>query len=144
MRTKANNKTGIYLGSLLVCFVMSFAVHAQQAQDLKSIVMYDPLFWKEQLKLKDTQCRLIQSINTEYYENLKRVFRDHPQDRSVMQTRAAQYLQQRSQKIWDIFHPNQRRKWKRMWDHNYAASLSGKHNEDLTSLLMKPPLLYQL
>ena len=31
MKTKSNNKTGIYLGSLLVCFVMSFAAHAQQA-----------------------------------------------------------------------------------------------------------------
>ena len=72
MKTKSNNKTGIYLGSLLVCFVMSFAAHAQQAQDLKNIVMFDPLFWKEQLKLKDAQCRSIQDINAEYYENLRR------------------------------------------------------------------------
>lgn len=140
MRTKANNKTRIYLGSLLVCFVMSFSAHAQQAQDLKNIVMFDPLFWKEQLKLKDAQCRSIQDINAEYYENLKKVFRDYPQDRSAMQTRAAQYLLQRSQKIWDIFHPNQRRKWKRMWDHNYAGR--SKDAKEFTSSLVKPPLLY--
>jgi hypothetical protein len=57
-----------------------------------------------------------------------------------MQTRAAQYLLQRSQKIWDIFHPNQRRKWKRMWDHNYAGR--SKDAKEFTSSLVKPPLLY--
>lgn len=142
MRTKSNNKTGIYTGSLLVCFVMSFAAQAQQARDVENIVMYDPLFWKEQLKLKDAQCRLIQDINAEYYENLKKVFYDYSQDRSAMQARAVQYLEQRSRKIWNIFHPNQRRKWKRMWDHHYATR--GKYSEELTSSLAKPPFLDQL
>ena len=144
MKTKNNNQPLKYITTLLVYCVVSFAAHAQQTQDLKDIVLYDPLFWKEKLKLKDAQCKYIQRVNIEYYENLKRAFQDFPQDRATVQLRAAQYLVQRSQKIWDTFRPNQRRRWKKLWDHHYAEHKSGKHNDEPTSMLTKPPFLFQL
>jgi hypothetical protein len=128
---------------LLLFFAMSTVAHAQQAPDLKDVVMYDPLFWKDQLKLKEAQCKSITRINQEYYENLKQVIREAPKDRAAIQVRAAEYLQQRNQKIWDTFYPNQKKRWKKLWDHQYAGTKK-LQGDELTSLLSTPTFLYQM
>lgn len=85
------------------------------AQDLKSeqnMVVFDPLFWKERLKLDDDQCMRIREINSMFYKKLMDVANES--NRQVVKSKAAQSLLERSEEIWETFHPKQRRKWKRI------------------------------
>jgi hypothetical protein len=109
------------LTGLLVCFMASaFTVSAQRPDDQKEIVLYDPLFWKDQLKLSDAQSKKIQEINWEYYESLRMVLYDGHANREGLRTKAMQCLMQRSQKIWDTFQPRQKRKWRKIEDETMA------------------------
>jgi hypothetical protein len=106
---------------LLVSFMVSFfTVSAQRPDDQKDIVLYDPLFWKDQLKLSDAQSKKIQEINWEYYESLQMVLYDEHANREGLRTKAMQCLMQRSQKIWDTFQPKQKRKWRKIEDETMA------------------------
>lgn len=108
---------------LLVCFMVSFSsARAQRPDDPKDIVLFDPLFWKDQLKLSAAQSKKIQEINWEYYENLRHVLYDEHASREGLRTRAMQCLMQRSQKIWDTFQPKQKRKWRKIEDETMGTT----------------------
>lgn len=95
-----------------LCLISSLSI----AQDTnKNIVQYDPLFWKEKLKLNDSQCQKIKEINTEYYETLYTAYKEEKDDRSRLKSIVNKSSVQRSQEIWETFHPKQRKRWKRMW-----------------------------
>lgn len=99
----------------LVAVVLLSTVSFVQAQDLKSeqnMVMFDPLFWKDELKLNDTQCLRIREINSDFYKKLSDVANES--NRQVVRAKAAQSLLERSEEIWETFHPKQRRKWKKI------------------------------
>jgi hypothetical protein len=105
--------TGFFL------FVVA-AGYGQHNQPAKSFVLYDPLFWKDQLKLDAFQCQKIREINSEYYEKLSAVVSD---DRSKknLQVKAAESLQRRSEEIWETFHPKQRKRWKKIWENSSST-----------------------
>lgn len=104
-------KIGILFFSL--CVVSSLAV-AQTSSE--TLVQYDPLFWKEKLKLDPSQCQKIKEINTEYYEALYTAYKQEKNDRNALKSIANKSLQHRSQEIWETFHPKQRKRWKKMWN----------------------------
>jgi hypothetical protein len=118
MKLTQNNTALKSLGIMSLFFICSLSLHAQQALDgNKDLVIYDPLMWKHQLKLKADQQEKIQQINQEFYQSLYKAAQEDTQDRAALQSKANQYIHQRSQEIWDAFNANQRKKWKRMWDH---------------------------
>lgn len=84
--------------------------------------MYDPLFWKDKLKLDDTQCQKIRQINSEYYEKLSLVAHESSSHQTV-KARAAQTLIDRSEEIWETFHPKQRKRWKKLWEDNTSNAI---------------------
>jgi hypothetical protein len=111
----------LVVASLLAGTLDSIAQHT----DVPSgIVVFDPLFWKDQLKLDDKQCRKIKEINREYYTKLLVVAQDERIQRNL-QSFAAESLRQRSQEIWETFQPKQRKRWKRLWEENYMSDHSG-------------------
>jgi len=99
--------------SLLVGFIIlsSTAIMAQDA----NVVQYDPLFWKDQLKLDRDQCQKIKEINSEYYQSLFTAYAEEKGDRNALKKSANRSLIQRNQEIWETFHPKQRKRWKRIW-----------------------------
>lgn len=101
---------------VLVFITILFAapVYSQTPPPQKALVLYDPLFWKDKLKLDAYQCRRIREINSEYYRMLLTRVRDE-NNISARQKQAAQTLLNRSEEIWDTFHPRQRRRWRKMW-----------------------------
>lgn len=108
----------IFVSLLFVFLVRSVTTSAQPiSQETKRAVLYDPLVWEHELKLNAYQREKIQKINLEFYQSIYKTVSEGTRDRSYLQSKANQYLQQRSQEIWDAFNPNQRRKWKRLWDH---------------------------
>ena len=100
-----------YVGIFLASATLGYG---QDIQPTKYIVLYDPLFWKDQLKLNAFQCQKIKEINSEYYEKLLAVVHEEP-NRKTVQVKAAQSFSQRSEEIWETFHPKQRKRWKKMW-----------------------------
>lgn len=97
--------------ALFLCSA-SFA-YAQDERDGKNIVLFDPLFWKDQLKLDDHQCQKIRQINSEFYEKLSHVARES--NHQTVKSKAAQTVLERSEDIWETFHPKQRKRWKKIW-----------------------------
>jgi hypothetical protein len=107
---------------ILACFLLSLLVYPVLGQDQPEnlAVVYDPLFWKEELKLKDNQCQSIQKINSEYYQLIESSVRNSSVSIPEIQEIAKEGLVERSQKIWDTLHTNQKRKWVKMWQHQYG------------------------
>jgi len=119
--------------ALVLMFLMSagFAAQSQtRGNESNSLVMYDPVFWRTKLRLREEQCRSIREVNAQYYERLVSML-DQPASSQVSTlTLVEQYLSDRNEKIWNIFQPAQRKRWKRLWDHQYAASVNHSTSPD--------------
>jgi hypothetical protein len=116
-------KDFVRVALVLMCLMSAgFAVQGQTRRTESScLVMYDPVFWRTKLRLRDDQCRSIRDVNAQYYERLMGML-DKPASSSVSTlTLVEQYLSDRNEKIWNIFQPAQRKRWKRLWEHQYAA-----------------------
>ena len=110
-----------FWSSLFLFLTLPLSTNAQRSfNETQQVVGHDPLLWKHELKLNAEQREKIQKINLEFYQNIYRSVNEEVRDHSVLPSKANHYLQQRSQDIWNAFNPNQRRKWKRLWDH-YSA-----------------------
>jgi hypothetical protein len=96
---------------LCIFLCSAIVTHAQDHGD-KGYVLYDPLFWKSQLKLDPSQCEKIREINSQFYEKLSAVAHEQKNQNEIRQM-AVETLMQRSDKIWETFDPKQRRIGKR-------------------------------
>jgi len=116
-----------YLLTFMV--LMGFAAGAQNSprsaedgyakamqSESRDLVMYDPLFWKNELSLRNNQSRKIEEINVEFYQNLRSI-KDET-SRETKTNRLEQGLQERSQKIFQTLMPKQRRKLEKIIDKN--------------------------
>lgn len=101
----------------MIFAIVTNSVHGQSAESPKTLIVYDPLFWKDKLKLDSYQCKKIKEINSEYYQRLLTSVKDE-RNVSAKQRKAAETLLHRSEEIWETFHPKQRRRWKKMWNQN--------------------------
>lgn len=104
----------------------SGALVAQDVAEPEKLIQYDPLFWKDQLKLDNEQCLKIREINGEYYRNLFIAYQEEQDDRKALRQLADKSLMQRNQEIWDTFDSKQRKRWKRIWQASISEST---HNE---------------
>ena len=101
--------------TLLTLLLLSTASFAQEIDQPENLINYDPLFWKDKLKLDDEQCQKIREINGEYYQNLNIAYQKEKDNRAVLRKLADESLIQRNQEIWEIFQPRQKKRWKKMW-----------------------------
>jgi hypothetical protein len=99
---------------LLTAMLISSAsfVQAQDLESKQNMIVFDPLFWKDQLKLNDSQCLRIREINSVFYQKLTDVAKES--NHHDVRAKAAQSLLERSEEIWETFHPKQRRKWRKI------------------------------
>lgn len=114
------------LMTFLTVIALSTAVRSQNFEQPQNMVNYDPLFWKDKLKLDDEQCQKIREINGEYYQNLSVAYQKEKDNREVLRKLAEESLNQRNQEIWETFHSKQKKRWKRMWS---ASTLHFQHGE---------------
>lgn len=101
-------------------FLSCTSVVAQDVVSSEELVSYDPLFWKDKLKLNPEQCQKIREINSEYYQNLFSAYEKVKHDNKALRTLANKSLSQRNQEIWETFYPKQRKRWKRMWNEHFS------------------------
>ncbi len=105
------NKLVIVVGLIVLTCNVILAQDGNQSSDL---IQYDPLFWKDQLKLDQDQCLKIREINGEYYESLFTAYQEEKNDRDALRQLANKSLAQRNQEIWETFDSRQRKRWKRI------------------------------
>lgn len=110
----------LQLVCLCIFLCSAIVTHAQDTQNEKGYVLYDPLFWKSQLKLDAGQVQKIREINSQFYEKLSAVAHEQTSHNEIRQ-KAVETLMQRSDEIWETFYPKQRRIWKKMWSDNSGA-----------------------
>jgi len=101
---------------ILVSSLQSFAqdhevLNAHGSSTPKSVILYDPIFWKDQLKLSSVQQQQIDKINADFYENIKMIY---SKKESSYTNEIAQLLVSRSEQIWGTFHHRQKRKWEKL------------------------------
>lgn len=114
---------------IIVLGIIMFSWGSVSAQDIKEsekLIQYDPLFWKDQLKLDNEQCIKIREINGEYYKSLFSAYRQEKDDRKALRKLADKSLMQRNQEIWDTFDSRQRKRWKRIWQASIGHSNSNE------------------
>jgi hypothetical protein len=90
-----------------VAFALFFlaSVNAFAQDSSGDAVPYDPTFWAQELRLDADQRNKIETINAEFYEQLK----NRP-SLSQLQT----FLEERQELILDTFHTRQKRKWEKI------------------------------
>jgi hypothetical protein len=98
---------------ILVLIVSAHVGNAQNPVSDRQRVMYDPLFWKEELSLKTAQSRKIEEINREFYDGLRRL-KEVTYSKSEFQSQLNQGLRERSTKIWATLHGKQKRKFEKI------------------------------
>lgn len=103
---------------VLALAFMAISVYGQDSPE--SIVLYDPIFWKDDLKLKSEQCDEIRAVNIEYYEKILDTYEESANDRRELSRAILQCSAERSNQIWQIFSPRQRKKWMKLWHERYS------------------------
>jgi len=101
---------------ILVSSLQSFAqgdewLNSHGSSPSKGVILYDPSFWKAELKLSSAQQQQIDRINADFYENIKMIY---SKKESSYTNEIAQLLVNRSEQIWGTFHPRQKRKWEKL------------------------------
>jgi hypothetical protein len=112
--------------ALIACVGLfkSGIIHAQTVQNTETKVVFDPLFWKDELKLTEGQYNQIRIINEEYYQGVMHVVHEHSGNVSVLRNASSDLLQKRSDRIWNTFHSKQKRKWKEISSSYSNATLA--------------------
>lgn len=100
------------LSVIVILLLMASVAPAQDQPAAGNMVVFDPLFWKERLKLNSEQCQRIREINSTFYRKLSDVASES--NHQVVKARAAQTLLERSEEIWETFDSKQRRRWKKI------------------------------
>jgi hypothetical protein len=86
-------------------------VYAQEDNGHDSEFMYDPTFWKEDLRLSKTQYYAISEINSEFYTNL---IQTAHQTAATEELAPTDLLNQRQELIWDLLSSRQKNKWRKI------------------------------
>lgn len=72
--------------------------------------MYDPLFWKDELKLSTVQTQEIKEINRKFYEKVVDAYQEKPDNTAEVKAKVQESLEDRSHRIWETLHTRQKRK----------------------------------
>jgi hypothetical protein len=94
---------------IISCFTGS--AFAQNTVDSDTDVMYDPVFWKQDLRLSKEQYFAINEINSEFYTNLLQAAH---QVAATGEPLPSTLLNQRKDLIWDLLSARQKSKWKKI------------------------------
>lgn len=92
-----------------------------QDQEERDMVLYDPLFWRDELSLRSMQSKQIEEINNEFYESLRHI-RTEEADKEEVSKQLSEGLQERSRKIYDALQPKQRKRLEKIVDRNQVIS----------------------
>jgi len=110
------------LTRIVLVAVTALAFHtgaAQEKEKHRTVITYDPLFWKDKLNLNPHQSQRIRDINSQYYDQLLATFREDRANRAVLNNKVNESLTARSEEIWNTLYPRQRRKWEKILSENY-------------------------
>ena len=96
--------------------LLTFALHANaqsQENPESSVITFDPLFWKDRLKLSVLQRSEIARINAGFYQSILETAKEE-QNHDRLISRSTKLMEDRSEKIWNVFSDRQKKIWKQM------------------------------
>jgi hypothetical protein len=96
-----NKHYALRIGLMLIVFA-SFA-----QSKIPNNVVFDPLFWRSELKLKQEQVHKIDEINMGFYSRILNA-------RDQAGINLDELTRERSEQIWNTFSAKQRKRWKRL------------------------------
>lgn len=99
---------------ILLFMLLTPLAKAQSGDDASGVVMYDPLFWRHELRIKPTQARKIEEINRDFYAQLLTAYQAQPDDENYLSGKVVENTKIRNQRILDTFAPHQRKKWEKI------------------------------
>jgi hypothetical protein len=86
-------------------------ISAQANNNYAPNFVFDPTFWKSELRLSRQQCEEIRNINSEFYSSLLSISQGNS---AFVSEKAASLLRDREIKIWNAFSARQRKKWQKL------------------------------
>ena len=105
---------------LVVCLFVTFPIYANEPVDKeKSLIAYDPEFWKEPLRLSNQQMIFIREINAEFYASVRDMASDSKFSADTTE-KLNRLLNDRSNRIWNVLSKRQQAKWNRIIEDGYA------------------------
>lgn len=105
---------------LVVCLSITFPILSSEAADKgKSVIAYDPEFWKEPLRLSNQQMIFIREINADFYAAVREMASDTKYSPDTVE-KLNQLLNDRSNRIWDVLSKRQQARWNRIIEDGYA------------------------
>lgn len=101
---------------VVLLFVLTIGVsgYAQQQPALSATILFDPSFWKEELRLNGHQYLRMQEINKEFYDRLVVAFKEMSDDRKAFRSAFAQCWMNRNTQLWETMNARQKKKWKKI------------------------------
>jgi len=99
---------------LLIVLLTGPVVFAQQKSDGKATILYDPSFWRYELRLNGDQYKRMQDINKEFYERLVSAFKEMRNDRKAFRSVYEQCWMNRNTQLWQTMNSRQKKKWKKI------------------------------
>lgn len=93
-----------------------------QQSDASPDFVFDPLFWRDDLKLSSRQCWEIEQINSEFYTSL--IDNSRSTNTGDIRARSRELLKTRSNLIWNVFSNRQKVKWKKIGNAYYEKQQS--------------------
>ena len=106
-------KTPFGLLILITTFFLSFSTHAQRQNTDYEAVLYDPSFWKKELKLKPKQLQKINNINHTFYKSLSEIDLKG-RESGKNQVGVSDLVEDRNYHFWNVFTERQKFKWRRI------------------------------
>ncbi|HYC86441.1 MAG TPA: hypothetical protein VEB86_14505 [Chryseosolibacter sp.] len=97
----------------LSLFLISFNDILAQKGPAGVKVLYDPILWKQQLKLNSAQCNHIRIINSDYYQAIESLH-EFRAGRDSLQQINKRLLVRRSEQLWSVLRPRQQHKWEKI------------------------------
>ena len=124
-----NKAFGLFCLSVFIFY----GINGQHSAEIEKVI-YDPLFWKSEIRLTKFQCEEISRINTSFYQLLYSA--DSLDSASRIRIDELYFLiHARSEQIWNVFSDRQKRKWARL----HFSFTNDRHVESLLARFLKKP-----
>lgn len=105
------NRSCMRVVAVLFVLTVGASSYAQQQPVPSATILFDPSFWKDELRLNGHQYLRMQEINKEFYDRLVIAFREMSDDRKAFRSAFAQCWVIRNTQLWETMNVRQKKKW---------------------------------
>ena len=105
------------MSAIVLLFLLMMGRNGQAQEQPSATVtpiLFDPSFWRDELRLNGSQCLRMQEINKEFYDHLLMAFREKSDDKNALRSAFEQCWFDRNRQLWETMSARQQKKWKKI------------------------------